>query len=554
MYTSYSFPVTRHNLFWGNVRLPATASQVAGDYSDADILGVDGNLLAGPLLARQPLFYDVTIADGTTTTVAVLDVSRYRLDDVVEYAMDGVARTVTAINTSSKVLTLSPAAPEPTRAFKLLSDWGTSTSLEESFRLLPGSPAIDAGTNDDLVDLDLDGTPRPADGDLDCQAVADIGAYELPAADSDQDGVSDCLDCAPSIGSVARPPDPIGDTLRLSAGLGASLGWTMAAQANVYNVYRGSAGPTGFSYNHACLEAGSPDTFSEDATLPPPGEALYYLVAGANRCGEGSLGTDSAGGERPSPAPGPVMERDSDGDGLADLDDGCALVATATQADADRDGRPDACDLCPSAFDPRQTDFDGDGAGDACEDSDGDGLLDLFDCAPAVRHQSAPPDEVPPGLLLVPPDPTTLSWPLARQAPVHGLYRGLIDPGAPMSYNHSCLRGALLVPRETDGAAPPPGSAFYYLVAGVNTCGQGPLGLAPSGEPIPANGACAVPFADADGDGIIDLSDACPLAADPSQEDADGDSRGDACYNCPAVPNPDQSDTDGDGVGDACDV
>jgi predicted outer membrane repeat protein len=49
-------------------------------------------------------------------------------------------------------------------------------------RLLPGSPCIDAGTNDPpggLPPTDIGGRPRPADGNADGRAVADMGAYEM---------------------------------------------------------------------------------------------------------------------------------------------------------------------------------------------------------------------------------------------------------------------------------------------------------------------------------------------------------------------------------------
>ncbi len=58
---------------------------------------------------------------------------------------------------------------------------------------------------------------------------------------------------------------------------------------------------------------------------------------------------------------------------------------------------------------------------------------------------------------------------------------------------------------------------------------------------------------DADGDGVSDVTDNCPFAANRDQLDSDGDGIGDACDNCPHVANHDQKDTDGDGMGDACD-
>jgi len=557
LFVARAAPTVTNNLIYGNLKLPASVSEVGGDYTPGQVIGVDGNVSVSPALVRQPRFYDVTAAAGTTATVIVLDIARYQIGDVLECALDGVGRTVTGINATSKALTVSPPLPAASQAFKLLADWGPSAvNLDEDFHLLLSSPALDSGTNLDLEPLDLDDTVRPQDGDGDGTSVIDMGAYESPNLDPDRDddGVINALDCAPDAGSVWELPHPVGETLRLSAALGASLGWTLAAQANVYNVYRGTIGPGAFAYNHTCLEIGSIDTFSQDGEPPPRGQAFYYLVAGASYCGEGSLGTDSAGTEIPKAvAPCVLTHNDADGDGVEDQDDGCAQVSTPSQGDRDRDGRPDACDNCLDAANSQQIDFNGDGLGDACEDSDGDGVLDETDCAPSVRHQQGLPADVPPPLTLTGASGGFVSWPFAEQAPVYDLYRGNLAIGAAWSYNHVCRASALQRPELTDSTLPATGTAFYYLSSGVNTCGEGVLGRDSAGAPVPRSGICTIPFSDADSDGVIDVSDDCPLLANPLQEDSDGDSRGDACDNCPAVSNPDQKDGDGDGIGDACD-
>lgn len=82
----------------------------------------------------------------------------------------------------------------------------------------------------------------------------------------------------------------------------------------------------------------------------------------------------------------------------------------------------------------------------------------------------------------------------------------------------------------------------------------------------PGNGVPGGPRKDADGDGILNGVDNCPLIANADQADIDADAVGDACDpdddgdavpdpedNCPAAPNSDQADTDGDGSGNACD-
>lgn len=84
---------------------------------------------------------------------------------------------------------------------------------------------------------------------------------------------------------------------------------------------------------------------------------------------------------------------DSDGDGIADLDDNCPNTPGEAQyngcppPDSDGDGMPDKHDLCPNQKGPIK--FNG------CPDSDGDGISDFYDKCPNIKgdsvYQGCPP-------------------------------------------------------------------------------------------------------------------------------------------------------------------
>jgi Ca2+-binding RTX toxin-like protein len=90
--------------------------------------------------------------------------------------------------------------------------------------------------------------------------------------------------------------------------------------------------------------------------------------------------------------------RDTDADGLPDLQDNCPTVANANQADLDddtvgdvcdpdddNDGINDAVDDCPTTANNDQVNSDQDGLGDACDpDDDNDGILDGQDPCPLL--------------------------------------------------------------------------------------------------------------------------------------------------------------------------
>ena len=117
--------------------------------------------------------------------------------------------------------------------------------------------------------------------------------------------------------------------------------------------------------------------------------------------------------------------------------------------------------------------------------------------------------------------PATISWQAAAGATSHNLYRG----ASPSAGDQSCLIVHTTGLSTVDAAIPAAGSLFYYLVSGVNTAGEGTLGIASNGAPR----LNALPCADVDGDLVADNRDNCPGAANASQADQNGDALGDAC-------------------------
>jgi hypothetical protein len=101
-------------------------------------------------------------------------------------------------------------------------------------------------------------------------------------------------------------------------------------------------------------------------------------------------------------------------------------------------------------------------------------------------------------------DPTTLNWPAVAGANFYNTYRGTIPlhglgsrpPAGPL-YDQTCFEAGdshgdgLLV--SVDSAVPPLGTAFYYEVTEMATCGEGPIGTDSNTSIIPNTSPCLVP-------------------------------------------------------------
>ena len=152
------------------------------------------------------------------------------------------------------------------------------------YRLALTSPLIDAGPTLPMPYVDLDGIPRPLDGDLDGVAISDIGLYE-----------------------------DHGEVLKLTFDAdGETVQWD-THPAGTYNLYRldlallKSGG--GYTQDPGTVPlaerwCGLTGVQQADATMLAPGEVVAYLIT-PEAAVEGSLGFDSALVERPNGAPCP---------------------------------------------------------------------------------------------------------------------------------------------------------------------------------------------------------------------------------------------------------
>ncbi len=138
------------------------------------------------------------------------------------------------------------------------------------------------------------------------------------AADVDGDGAPDPVSSVGlrSILEGAMPPacgDGLpGDAIGLDWSSTTRLTWRSDVCAPVFNVYRGTGDglqdldDDGLADDYGgCLEPGVAASSIFDGAFPPPGGALTYLVTAENDAGEGSLGTNGAGAERPNRSPCP---------------------------------------------------------------------------------------------------------------------------------------------------------------------------------------------------------------------------------------------------------
>ena len=158
-------------------------------------------------------------------------------------------------------------------------------TLDNPYRLAPGSPLIDAAAPADAPADDHDRFARPYDGNGDALARADVGAHEFPAHEIEG----------------------------LRFGGGDRLVWDTLVPQETYNLYRGSLDRlrlTGAYTQDPALEPLAARFCSvlpaeipfADPSVPPAGQAVFYLATQVLGSWESGLGVDGEGLPRPAPS------------------------------------------------------------------------------------------------------------------------------------------------------------------------------------------------------------------------------------------------------------
>ncbi len=261
--------------------------------------------------------------------------------------------------------------------------------------------------------------------------------------------------------------------------------------------------------------------------------------------------------------------KDQDCDGLLDEgypDTNLDGVADCLSADDDGDGVPDASDGCPVTPDPAQTDTDTDGLGDACDpNDDGDLWPDGSDCAPLDATIQPGAKEVCDGIdqscdkLVDEGFPDLDADGAADCVDVDDDGDGVADqddlcpvtpdPGQTDSDGdgigdacESDLDGDL-DPDLTDCQKLNP-LVHHGATEACNAIDDNCNGIADEGFPDnDADGVANCLDDDDDGDGVLDPDDNCPVLSNGGQANKDGDGKGDVC----------DDDDDGDGAPDGID-
>ncbi|MBX7102282.1 MAG: hypothetical protein K1X89_31490, partial [Myxococcaceae bacterium] len=175
--------ITGHHAYGGIDFTAATPPALDTCVVDDAALGVGTNRNVSPGLTAAPLFYDLTTAGGTTTTLVVSDASKYAVGQALRLS-GATDATITGLDVPTGTLTITPALSAASTANTLLADWGVSpATTTEDFTLSSGSACIDSANGALAPTSDLTGKARVDDPAVTNTGTgspdyADVGAYE----------------------------------------------------------------------------------------------------------------------------------------------------------------------------------------------------------------------------------------------------------------------------------------------------------------------------------------------------------------------------------------
>jgi N-acetylneuraminic acid mutarotase len=354
----------------------------------------------------------------------------------------------------------------------------------DDYHLSTTSPLIDAGDPSDLLaTLDLDGFPRPVDGNGDGVVVHDIGAFEFTDPDGDQRDVR--YDNCPMIANQDQADtdaDGPGDACD-NCGLVANSDQTDADQDMVGNVCDNCLITPNANQLDSDADAIG-DVCDNCASVANPGQ----LDGDADTVGDvcdncpsrsNPLQTDQDGDLRGDACDNCARafnpdQLDVDHDTVGNACDNCLSVPNASQLDTDSDQRGNACDNCPLSYNPFQDDIDQDGAGDACDNC-------LFDSNPSQSDFNADSQgdlcDLDDGLIYLfnTGDPGYIEWQGEHEFGSWNVYEGDLGilrsggpytqlPGSNPRAERHCGVTDLYVDDFSD---PAPETAVFHLVTGI---------------------------------------------------------------------------------------